>query len=154
MTPTDRLLLAYHRPLRVGVAGLLLVAVALAAGAAGPAFARLGTGAGLGFVAVAMGGCALLVAFLFRVRWLLWLLALGLGGQVFAVIGTVAELVVGIDAGKARQIRALGLPPIAGLLINLAYSLASVALFGWLAWRWWRIGGARDRSGLSPASGG
>ncbi len=139
MTPTARLVRAYHRPLRAGAAGLIVVAIALAAASAGPAFARLGSAAGSGFVAVAVVGCAFVAAFLLRARWALWLMAIGLGGQLLAVVGTVAELIAGIDAGKARQIRALGVPPTVGVLVNLVYSAACVGLFGWLAWRWWRL---------------
>jgi hypothetical protein len=40
-----------------------------------------------------------------------------------------------IAASKADILRQLGVSPIAGLLVNLAYSTVSVALFCWLAQR-------------------
>jgi len=68
-------------------------------------------------------------------RWALWLGAVGSGGQVAAVIGTVWELAEGIDAGKARNLRRLGFDPTLGVLINLTYSAAASVLFGWLVVR-------------------
>ena len=57
---------------------------------------------------------------------------------------TVAELVVGVDAGKARQVRLLGFDPVVAIIINLAYSVLAVVLFCWLVVRWlrWRSGSA------------
>jgi hypothetical protein len=36
------------------------------------------------------------------------------------------------------MIRQLGLPPVAGLLVNLAYSSVAVVIFSWAAQRWLR----------------
>jgi hypothetical protein len=59
-----------------------------------------------------------------------------LGGQVGAVLGTSVELAVGINPGKATQLRQLGVDPTAGVLINLTYSDLASMLFFWLSWRW------------------
>ena len=69
-------------------------------------------------------------------RWALATSAILLGGQIAAVIGTIEELALGIAVSKATMLRELGVSPIIGLLINLAYSTTAVALFCWLARRW------------------
>jgi len=127
---------AFHRPLRAATAALALAGAALAAVTAGPAFAHLGTGQGLGFLAVAATGTGLAIAVLRGVRWALATAAAGLGGQLAAVVGTVWELIGGISAQKARTLHRLGLSPTAGLLVNLVYSTVAVTLFCWLAHRW------------------
>jgi hypothetical protein len=122
------------------VGGLFLGGTCLAAVAVVPAFRRLGTGQGFAFLAVAVVLVALAVAVLRAWRWALALSAVGLGGQVAAVVGTVTELVVGIDAAKARQVRLLGFDPVVAVTVNLVYSAVAVVLFCWLVVRWlgWR----------------
>jgi pimeloyl-ACP methyl ester carboxylesterase len=129
---------AFHRPLRTATAGLVLAGVLLAAGTAGPAFTRLGAAQGLAFLAVAVAGIVLAVAVLRGVRWVLASVTVALGGQLAAVVGTIWELISGIAASKACMIRQLGLPPLAGLLVNLAYSSVAVVIFSWAAQRWLR----------------
>lgn len=123
---------------------LCLCGTGLAAVSVVPGFRRLGTGQGLAFVAVAVVSAAFAVAVLRAWRWALTLGALVLGGQAFAVVGTIAELVVGIDAGKARQVRLLGFDPVVAVSINLVYSAVGFALFCWLVVRWlrWRSASA------------
>lgn len=130
----------FNRPLRWCVGGLFLGGTCLAAVAVVPAFRRLGTGQGFAFLAVAVVLVALAVAVLRAWRWALALSAVGLGGQVAAVVGTVTELVVGIDAAKARQVRLLGFDPVVAVTVNLVYSAVAVVLFCWLVVRWlgWR----------------
>lgn len=130
---------AFHRPLRIATAGLILAGVLLAAGTAGPAFTRLGAVQALAFLSVAVGGSGLAIAVLRGVRWVLASVAVALAGQVAAIVGTIWELTTGIAPSKAGMIRQLGIPPVAGLLVNLAYSGAAVILFCWLAQRWWRL---------------
>jgi hypothetical protein len=124
--------------LRIATAALALAGVLLAAGTAGPAFTRLGTAQGLGFLAVAVAGIGLAVAVLRGARWALVTATVAQGGQLAAVVGTIWELTGGIATSKAGMLRRLGISPVAGLLVNLAYSTAAVALFCWLAWRWLR----------------
>jgi hypothetical protein len=49
-------------------------------------------------------------------------------GQVVGVVGTTLELVYGIDSNKATELRALGFDARFGVWINLAFSVASVAV--------------------------
>jgi hypothetical protein len=129
---------AFHQPLRTAIAALALAGALLAAATAGPAFTRLGAAHGLAFLAVTVAGIGLAVAVLQGARWALATAAVLLGAQIGAVIGTIWELAGGIAASKAGTLRQLGISPMAGLLINLAYSTVSVALFSWLAQRWLR----------------
>lgn len=128
-----------HRPLRWSLAGLMFTATVLAGTSAVLAISRLGTGSALVFATVAVGATILGVAVLYRVRWVVWLLVVGCGGQVAAVVGTVWELAAGIDAGKASELRRLGFDPTFGVLVNLVYSAVAVLLFGWVALRWLRL---------------
>src|SRR5215468_71406 len=128
----------FGRRLRWCAAMLCLCGTGLAAVVVVPAFVRLGAGQGLVFVAVAVALAAFAVAVLRAVRWALALCAAALGGQAFAVVGGIAELVAGIDAGKARQVRLLGFDPVVAVTVNLAYSAVGFALFCWLVARWLR----------------
>lgn len=128
----------FGRWLRWCAAMLCLCGTGLAAVAVVPAFRRLGTGQGSVFVAVAVLSTAFAVAVLRARRWALALCAVALGGQALAIVGTVAELVVGIDAGKARQVRLLGFDPVVAVSVNLAYSAVGFALFCSLVARWLR----------------
>jgi pimeloyl-ACP methyl ester carboxylesterase len=132
----SRLAHAFHRPLRTATAALVLAGVLLAAGTAGPAFARLGMAQGLAFLAVAVAGIGLAIAVLRGARWALASVTVALGGQLAAIVGTVWELTSGTAASKAGMLRQLGISPVAGLLVNVAYSTVAVVLFGWLAQRW------------------
>jgi pimeloyl-ACP methyl ester carboxylesterase len=152
----DRLARAFHRPLRIATAGLALVGALLAAGTAGPAFVRLGPSSGLTFLAVAAACVGWAVAVLRRARWARAASAALLGGQLAAIVGTTWELATGVAAGKAGWLHRLGVPPTAGLLVNLAYSAVAVMLFGWLARRWRttaRPRPGRPRCSSSPGSG-
>lgn len=128
----------FNRRLRWCAAGLCLCGAGLAAVSVVPAFGRLGTGQGLAFVAVAVALAAFAVVVVCAWRWALVLCAATLGGQALAVMGTVAALVAGVDAGEARQVRVLGFDPLGAVAVNLAYSAIGFALFCWLVARWLR----------------
>lgn len=148
------LLLVFNRRLRWCAAGLTLAGTVLASSTAVLAFTRLGTGQALVFATVA--GCltVLAVAVLRAARWALWVVAVTLAGQLTAVVGTIWELVVGIDGGKASQLHRLGFNPTLGVLINLAYSAVASLLFGWLAVRWWRVRHGAGRNGVAVRGAG
>jgi hypothetical protein len=129
----------FHRPLRFAAAGLTFAGTALAGISAVLASRRhLGTSQVLAFSAVAVVTAGVALAVLVAARWALWLVAIVFGGQVFAVIGTIVELVAGVDAGKAADLQALGFDPTLGVSINLAYSAIAVGLCGWLVARYRR----------------
>jgi len=98
----------FDRRLRWCAATLCLCGTGLAAVSVVPAFRRLGTGPAVVFVVVAVAFVAFAMAVLRAWRWALALCAAALGGQALALTGTVAELVAGVDAAKARQVR---MPP-------------------------------------------
>lgn len=130
------MLLVFHRPLRLCAAIWWLAGAALAAISAVLAFSRLGAGQSLVFAVVAVALAVLALFVLRAAPWALWVSIVGSGGQVAAVIGTVLELAVGIDAAKARDLRQLGFDPTLGVAINLVYSAVASVLFGWLVVRW------------------
>jgi hypothetical protein len=129
----------WHRPLRWSAAGLCLVGAGLAGLAAVRSFVRVGGGRGAVFVLAAAMLVGVAVAIVRGVRWLLVVMTVALAGQVLAVAGTIIELAVGVDEGKAGELHQLGFDPTIGVVINLAYSAAGVALLGWCLVRWWRI---------------
>jgi hypothetical protein len=128
----------FHRPARWCAAALCLTAAGLAGASAVPALHRLGPGQAAVFMVVAVLSAVLATAVLRAARWALWLCLVSCGGQVTAIAGTTWELAHGVDAAKARQIRALGVDPETGVTVNLVYSALATALFVWLAVRWLR----------------
>lgn len=65
-------------------------------------------------------------------RGLLWaqgIVTVGLGGQIFGLIGVVWELAHFSDSLEAAKVLSLGVDPLFGLLTNLAICLVCVALF-------------------------
>jgi uncharacterized membrane protein len=129
----------FHRPLRWAAAGLVFAGTLMAGMSAVIAVSRLGTGSALVFAAVAVGTAVVGTAVLYRARWALLLTTVVFGGQVFAVVGTAWELATGIDAGKADELRRLGLDPTFGVVLNLVYSTIAVVLFCWFVVRWRRL---------------
>jgi hypothetical protein len=88
-----------------------------------------GSGAVFGVVAVALAGLALATA---RVaRWALVVSIVGLAGQLFGALGSAWELVHGVSATKATELRTLGIDPTVGVAINLAYSALAFGVFVW-----------------------
>lgn len=66
------------------------------------------------------------------IRGVLWaqsIVIVGLGGQIFGVIGVLWELAHFSESSEAAKVLSLGVDPLAGLLTNLAICVVSVALF-------------------------
>jgi hypothetical protein len=129
---------AFHRPLRLAVAGLIGTGVLLAVTAAVLAFTRVGPRDGAIYTVVAAMLAAMAAGIARGVRWLAWLSLVVCAGQLAAVIGTVLELAYGVAPVKAGQLRALGFNPRVGVAINLGFSAIGFGLFCWFAVRWWQ----------------
>jgi hypothetical protein len=127
---------AFHRPLAISVAGLMLAGVGLAVTALVLAVAHRETGRALAYIPVAIGLTGVGVMVLRGTRWVIRVIIVGLAGQLAAIAGITWELSHGIDARKASQLRQLGFDPTAGVVINLIYSSIGFALFCWFATRW------------------
>jgi hypothetical protein len=63
------------------------------------------------------------------VLWAQSIVMVGLGGQIFGVIGVVWELAHFSESSEAAKVLSLGVDPLFGLLTNLAICLLCVALF-------------------------
>jgi hypothetical protein len=127
---------AFHRPLAIGVAELMLAGVGLAVTALVLAVAHREIGQALAYIPVAVGLTGVAVMVLRGTRWVIRVIIIVLAGQVGAIAGTTWELSHGIDARKASQLHQLGFDPTAGVVINLIYSTTGFALFCWFAARW------------------
>jgi hypothetical protein len=127
---------AFHRPLAISVAGLMLAGVGLAVTALVLAVAHRETGQALAYIPVAVSLTGVAVMVLRGTRWVIRVIIVVLAGQLGAIAGTTWELSHGIDARKASQLRHLGFNPTAGVVINLIYSSVGFALFCWFATRW------------------
>lgn len=127
---------AFHRPLAISVAGLMLAGVGLAVTAFVLAVVHHETGQALAYVPVAIVLTAVAVLVLRGFRWVIRVVLVVLAGQLVAIAGIILELSYGIDARKAGQLRRLGFDPTAGVIINLIYSSVGFALFCWFAARW------------------
>lgn len=92
---------------------------------------RLGALSALTFATVAGALAILAVATLRARRWAVLVSLVLLGAQFAGVVGSAWELQAGVDPAKARQLRALGFDPTAGVAINLAYSAVAFGLFCW-----------------------
>ncbi|OMC53268.1 hypothetical protein A5745_22310 [Mycobacterium sp. IS-2888] len=127
---------AFHRPLAISVAGLMLAGVGLAITALVSAVAHRETVQALAYIAVAVALTAVAVMVLRGFRWVIRVVLVALAGQLLAIAGIILELSHGIDARKAGQLRRLGFDPTAGVVVNLIYSSVGFALFCWFAGRW------------------
>ncbi|OMC44018.1 hypothetical protein [Mycobacterium sp. IS-1264] len=127
---------AFHRPLAISVAGLMLAGVGLAITALVSAVAHRETVQALAYIAVAVALTAVAVMVLRGFRWVIRVVLVALAGHLLAIAGIILELSHGIDARKAGQLRRLGFDPTAGLIINLIYSSVGFALFCWFVARW------------------
>jgi hypothetical protein len=127
---------AFHRPLAISVAGLMLAGVGLAVTSLVLAVAHRATGQAVAYVLVAVGLIGVAVLVLRGTRWVNRAIIVVLAGQIGAIAGTIWELSHGIDARKAGQLHRLGFDPTAGVVINLIYSSIAFALFCWFAARW------------------
>jgi len=122
------LLRVFDAPTRRAVAALWLLGAMLATLAAVLSFMRLGPGAYWTFVIPAVLLLLITRSLLASRMWAIALSFVLLVGQVVGVVGATLELVHGIDANKAMELRALGFDPRLGVSINLVFSLASVAV--------------------------
>ncbi len=127
---------AFHRPLAISAAALILVGVGLAVTAFVLAVAHRDTGQALAYVPVAIGLTAIAVLVLRGTRWVTAVVIVAFAGQLAAITGTAWELGHGVEGRKAAQLRRLGFDPTAGFVINLVYSSVGFALFCWFATRW------------------
>ena len=141
---------AFHRPLAISVAGLLLAGVGLAVLALVLAVAHRETGQAPAYILVAIALTGVAVMVLRGTRWVIRVIIVVLAGQLAAIAGTAWELSHGIDARKASQLRQLGFDPTAGVVINLIYSSIGFALFCWFATRW--LAARRRRHASSRAA--
>lgn len=128
---------AFHRPLKYALVVLLFAGTAMSLTAAVSAVRHDETGQVWVFVAVAVLLVAVAGLVVRGVRWAVALCFVALAGQLFAVVGTILELVLGVAEVKRHQLLALGFDPSAAVALNLAYSAAGFGLFCWLAARWW-----------------
>jgi hypothetical protein len=133
------LLSAFHRPLRIATAMLVLAGVALAAIGTTAALIHHSPGPATSFIIVALTlTCA--AALLIRGnRWIIAITVVALGGQWIAVAATTWELIRGIAPIKSRQLHDLGFNPTAGVTINLIFSTIAGLLFTWFAIRYFNI---------------
>jgi hypothetical protein len=139
---------AFHRPLVISVAGLMLAGVGLAVMALVLAAAHRETGQALAYIPVAIGLTGVAVMVLRGTRWVIRLIIVVLAGQLAAIAGTTWELSHGIDARKANQLRQLGFDPTAGVVINLIYSSMGFAVLCCFETRW--LAARRRRHTSSP----
>ena len=143
---------AFHRPLAISVAGLMLAGVGLAVTALLLAVTHHQTGQVLAYIPVAIALTAVAVMVLRGTRWVIRIIVVVLAGQLAAIAGTTWELSHGIDARKASQLRQIGFDPTAGVVINLIYSSIGFALFCWFATRW--LAARRRQEGETQAQTG
>jgi hypothetical protein len=127
----------FDRRLRVTVAGLWLVGVALAGFTAPRAWHRTGVASALPFLAVVAGGLVLAVAVGRGNRVALAISTGLLGAQILGVLGSAWQLAQGVGGSKARELRDLGFDPELGVTLNLVYSAVASAVFAWVVARWW-----------------
>jgi hypothetical protein len=127
---------AFHRPLAISVAGLMLAGAGLAITALVLAATHHEIAQALAYIPVAIALIGIAVLVLHGRRWTIRVIIVVLAGQLGAIAGTTWELSHGIDARKANQLRQLGFDPTAGVVINLIYSSIGFALFCWFATRW------------------
>ena len=128
--------LAFHRPLKLAVTGLILIGAILAAIAAILSLTHHAPTQVPAFAAVALVLTVDAVLVWRQNRWAVLITLAGLAGQAAAVAGTIVELAHGIADVKVHELQRLGFNPTAGVIINLIYSGVGFAVFGWFAFRW------------------
>jgi ABC-type branched-subunit amino acid transport system permease subunit len=128
--------LIYNHRLRVTVASLWFVGVALAGFTAPLAWRRTGVASALPFIAAAAGLALFGVGVLRANRVALTISTAALGAQILGVIGSAWELAQGVHSSKARELRRLGVDPTLGVTLNLVYSAAASVVFAWVVTRW------------------
>ena len=126
----------YAHGVRVAVAGLWAVGVALAGGTAAVAAVRVDTAAALPYVVASVLFAAFFVGVVRRARWALVGSLVLLAAQVFGAFGAGWELSTGVSRLKRNELERLGFDPELGVAFNLGYSVVAFAVFVWAARRW------------------
>lgn len=119
----SRLQLAFDRPLRAAVVSFWLLSSAIVVFAATRGLSTL-------LVLVPVFGL-FAIGTARRWRWVLIADLLLLGAQPIGVVGSAIELFSRGGGDKGAQLRALGLDPFYGVLLNLVVALIGATLFGW-----------------------
>lgn len=119
----------YSNGLRVVVAALWTVGIALAGGTAAVSALRLGGAATLPYVFVVALLGALLVGVLRRAPWALVVSLVLLGAQGLGAAGAMWELATGVSGVKRGELERLGVDAEVGVAVNLAYSLVAFTVF-------------------------
>jgi hypothetical protein len=120
---------AYPTTLRAATSLLWLAGALLALITTPLAFAHGAGPAVAAYPVVASVLIALAIATWLRAWWALGVSFAICGLQVFGVIGSLGELIAGIDRSKASGLRAIGVDPTLAVTINLAYAAVSCCLF-------------------------
>ena len=118
----------FDAPVRTTVAGLWFVGAGFATTAAMLAMLRQGPAEYGAFLVAAAVLITIAVALLRSRIWAMAVSLVLLAGQIVGVAGTALELIYGIDARKAAELRSLGFDPTLGVAINLAFSLIAVCI--------------------------
>lgn len=119
----------FDRRQRRAVATMCLGGVVLSLWGATLAASHPATGPWLVFLIPIIGLTILGVGTLRGVLWAQSIVIVGLGGQIFGVIGVLWELAHFSESSEAAKVLSLGVDPLLGLLTNLAICLVCVALF-------------------------
>ncbi len=126
---TSFLTAVFDRPIRAAVSALWFVGAGFATSAAVLTVMHPGSGK-FGIFLVPAAGLLLIAGALLQSR--IWAMAVSfilLAGQLVGVAGSTFQLVYGVDAPKAAELRALGFDPRLGVAINLAFSFVAVCVF-------------------------
>ena len=119
----------FDRRQRLAVAALCFGGVALSLWGATIAAGRPAAGPWVVFLIPIIGLTILGAGTIRGVLWAQSIVIVGLGGQIFGVIGVVWELAHFSESSEAAKVLSLGVDPLAGLLTNLAICLVCVGLF-------------------------
>jgi hypothetical protein len=118
-----------HGRLADVVAALWYVGAGIAGTTTFLAGTRLGSAAAVPYALVTIALLVLAAATRGRHRWAISASLLLLSVQLAGVIGSAIELVQADGSAKAGTLRALGIDPTIGILLNLTYSGIASALF-------------------------
>lgn len=119
----------FDRPQRLAVAALCLGGVALSLWGTTLAASHPAAGPWAVFLIPIIGLTVLGIGTLRGVLWAQSIVIVGLGGQIFGVIGVAWEIAHFSESSEAAKVVSLGVDPLLGLLTNLAICLVCVVLF-------------------------
>lgn len=122
------------RRVRRAFAALWLAGAVIAGGLAPVADLRGYPRSGLVYAGAAAGLIVLALGTARGARWAQGTSVVLLALQLLGAIGSGWQLIRGIDASKAHELRRLGVDPTVGVTLNLVYSAIASGLFLW-AWR-------------------